>query len=198
MSVLVNLPAGFQTRYFTESEGDVMPQVERRENMLVIPVFIRTFEREGATFFKWFTAEIKFRGQAFTDYEKLLLQAAPDIRACFYGTPEQQGEMRDDATWEAHRQAVRSAFPKTPGELNPSAARWNALKEKIWQLVDDATAEVGKTRADLPDYFSDADMFAFAVENGMSEEDVAMYAQQFTAISLDLLHNSRNWKELFE
>ena len=36
------------------------------------------------------------------------------------------------------------------------------------------------------------------MENGMSEEDVALYAQQFTAISLNLLHNSRNWKELFE
>ena len=194
----MNIPVGFQTRYFRELEGDVPPTIEKRGTTLFIPCFIRQEEREGVPLYKWFTAEVPFRGQDFSDYDRCILQAAREIRAFFYSTPAAQGEMRDDATWEAHRQAVRSSFPKVAGEVNPSAARWNALKEKFWQLVDNATAEVGKTRADLPDYFSDADMFAFAVENGMSEEDVAMYAQQFTAISLDLLHNSRNWKELFE
>ena len=37
----MNIPVGFQTRYFRELEGDVPPTIEKRGTTLFIPCFIR-------------------------------------------------------------------------------------------------------------------------------------------------------------
>ena len=193
----MNIPVGFQTRYFRELEGDVPPAIEKRGTTLFIPCFIRQEEREGVPLYKWFTAEVPFRGQDVSDYDRCILQAAREIRAFFYATPAAQGEMRDDSTWEAHRQAVRSSFPKYDGEVNEQQARFEAIKESFWETVEAALAEIHKTRSDLPDFFTAETMLQFAVENEMPSESIARYAQAFSTLSLDLLHNDRNWKELF-
>lgn len=193
----MNIPVGFQTRYFRELEGDVPPAIEKRGTTLFIPCFIRQEEREGAVLYKWFTAEVPFRGQDVSDYDRCILQAAREIRAFFYATPAAQGEMRDDSTWEAHRQAVRSSFPKYPGEINEQQARFEAIKESFWETVDTALAEIHKTRSDLPGFFTAETMLKFAVKNDMPSESIARYAQSFSTLSLNLLHNDRNWKELF-
>ena len=41
-------------------------------------------------------------------------------------------------------------------------------------------------------------MLAWATQQGMSAVDQANYATKFIAVSVNLLHNGRNWDELFE
>ena len=193
-----NLPAAFQARYFKESQSAEQPTIVRDENnVLQIPVFVRAEEIDGETVYKFYNVPVRFTGQDYSNYEKCVLQSYGEIRKFFYGTPDQQSEMRDDATWEGHRQAIRSAFPKNSGDVNPSAVRFKAIYDMFWDTIDDACEAVGKTRSDLPSYFTAEQMLAFAVANGMTDADVEKYTQTFATISLDLLHNSRNWKELF-
>lgn len=112
---------------------------------------------------------------------------------------EEQSELRDDFVWEAHRQAVRSAFPKAAGAVNELAQRFKVIKATFWAAVDEVCSKVGKTRVDLPvsGGFNAEQMVAFAIENGMSAADIASYTSKFAIISLNLLQNNRNWDELF-
>lgn len=197
MSLLSPVPAGFQSRYFREIEGDSIPEIYLADGKLYIPVFAREIVREDATLYAYFVAVIPYKGQNYSDYVTCLKQCYSEIRGFFYADFAAQSEMRDDATWEAHRQAVRSAFPKYDGEVNEQQARFEAIKESFWETVDAALAEIHKTRSDLPDFFTAETMLQFAVENEMSSESIARYAQAFSTLSLDLLHNDRNWKELF-
>ena len=137
-----------------------------------------------------------YKGQPLTP-DRFPVVAYAYIRKFFYGTMEMQAELRDDNLWEAHRQSIRTAFPKTIGGVNEQELRWQAVKASFWALVDEACEAVGKTRADLPEYFNDADMIEFATKNGMSAADIAAYSLKFALVSLDLPANNRNWKELF-
>lgn len=193
----MNIPVGFQTRYFRELEGDVPPTIEKRGTTLFIPCFIRQEEREGVPLYKWFTAEVPFRGQDFSDYDRCILQAACEIRAFFYATPAAQGEMRDDATWEAHRQAVRSSFPKYPGEINTAMVRWNEIKTTFWATIDTVLESVGKDRSVLPDYFNDSYMVEWAIQNKVPADVMKAAEEVLVRVSLNLNANGRNWKELF-
>ena len=193
-----NLPAAFQARYFTESQSAEQPTIVRDENnVLQIPVFVRAEEIDGETVYKFYNVPVRFTGQDYSNYEKCVLQSYGEIRKFFYGTPDQQSEMRDDATWEGHRQAIRSAFPKHSDDVNPSQQRFDGIKIAFWDAIDEACALINLTRADLPSYFDAETMLEIAVAHGMSAADVAKYTQTFATVSLDLLHNSRNWKELF-
>ena len=52
-------------------------------------------------------------------------------------------------------------------------------------------------RSELPAYFTAETMLALAVSKGMADDRLAVYSQKFATLSLDLLHNDRNWIELF-
>ena len=131
------------------------------------------------------------------DDEAFAIASYAAIRKFFYGSPDVQNELRDDFIWEAHRQAVRSAFPKSRGEVNELSVRFDAIRTMFWNAVDAACALVGKTRNDLPDHFNAEEMLAWAMENGMTEDDIRTYSQTFSMISLNLLQNNRNWDEMF-
>ena len=199
MGIITELPAGFHPEFFRESESDAMP-VLRREGMTVYyPAFVRREERGGGTIYRYFEVPVPFAGQNLENAEAFALASYAAIRKFFYGSQEMQAELRDDFVWEAHRQAVRSAFPKAAGAVNELAARFEAIKADFWATVDEVCSKVGKTRADLPvsGGFNAEQMVAFAIENGMSAADIASYTSKFTIISLNLLQNNRNWDELF-
>lgn len=199
MAIITELPAGFHPEFFRESESDTAP-VLRREGMTVYyPAFVRQEEREDRTVYRYFEVPVPFTGQNLADAEAFALASYAAIRKFFYGTQEMQAELRDDFVWEAHRQAVRSAFPKAAGAVNELAQRFKAIKAIFWATVDEVCSKVGKTRADLPvsGGFNAEQMVAFAIENGMSAADIASYTSEFTIISLNLLQNNRNWDELF-
>lgn len=196
--MLTNIPPGFQIRYFQETEGDTYPQISVNGASVEYPAFIREITREdGTPVYKWIPAILPNNGHDTSDPDRFALLAWSDLRRFFYGPQAAQSEMRDDHAWESHRQAVRSAFPKYAGEENPAAARFQAVYDAFWDEIDAALDEIHKKRSDLPDYFTAETMLAFALENGMSSDRLAYYVQTFSTISLDLLHNDRNWSELF-
>ena len=193
-----NLPAAFQARYFKESQSAEQPTIVRDENnVLQIPVFVRAEQVEGETIYKFFVVPVRFTGQKYTDYETCVLQSYREIRKFFYGTPDQQFEMRDDSTWEGHRQAVRSAFPKLVGEINTAIVRWNEIKETFWSTIDSVLESVGKDRSVLPDYFNDTYMIDWAKQNNVPAEVQKKAEEVLVRVSLNLNANGRNWKELF-
>jgi len=201
MTVISNLPAGFQARFFQETETPEEPVIKREGDIVHFPAFVRqeTKTSEGGaeeTVYKYFDVPVPYQGQPLTP-DRFPVVAYSDIRRFFYGTMEMQAELRDDNLWEAHRQSIRSAFPKTIGGVNEQELRWQAVKANFWALVDEACAAVGKTRADLPDYFNDTYMIEFAQENGMSAADIASYSLRFALVSTNLPANNRNWKEFF-
>ena len=197
MSIITELPAGFHPEFFRESESDAAP-VLRREGMTVYyPAFVRQEAREGGTVYRYFEVPVPFCGQDLEDAEAFALASYAAIRKFFYGSQEMQAELRDDFVWEAHRQAVRSAFPKSAGAVNELAARFDAIKADFWATVDAACAAVGKTRADLPASFNGEQMIAWAAAQGMDTATIAQYTSHFAMTSLNLLQNNRNWDELF-
>ena len=186
----MTVPVGFQTRYFQTTSTADYPQTVRDGAFWVVPCFIsEETNEEGVTNYTFYAATVPFRG---TDKPSL-----SDLRAFFYGSQAAQSEMRDDHVWEAHRQAVRSAFPKHEGDGNPAQDRFEDIYKRFWDTIDAALKDLSKTRADLPDFFTAEYMLAFATENGMTQTKISKYAQTFSTLSLDLLHNDRNWAELF-
>ncbi len=197
MSIITELPAGFHPEFFRESESDAMP-VLRREGMTVYyPAFVRQEERGGGTIYRYFEVPVPFAGQNLENADAFALASYAAIRKYFYGSQEMQAELRDDFVWEAHRQAVRSAFPKAAGAVNELAERFEAIKADFWATVDAACASVGKTRADLPATFNGEQMIAWAAAAGMDAATIAQYTSHFAMVSLNLLQNNRNWDELF-
>ncbi len=193
----MTVPVGFQTRYFDTTSSSDYPVIVREGNLLTIPVFIEEEQREdGGSNYTFYAVPVPFRGQDYSDYDKCVLQSWSDIRAFFYGPVAAQNEMRDDHKWEAHRQAVRSAFPKFDGEVNLAVARFNAIKENFWSIVDAALAEMGESRSALPAYFTAEDMIEFATGK-LTATKITKYQMQFMIVSHNLEMNDRNWLELF-
>ena len=191
-------PVGFQTRYFDTTSSSDYPVIVREGNLLTIPVFIEEEQREdGGSNYTFYAVPVPFRGQDYSDYDKCVLQSWSDIRAFFYGPTAAQNEMRDDHVWEAHRQAVRSAFPKFDGEVNLAVARFNAIKENFWAIVDSALSEMGETRSALPAYFTAEYMIEFATGK-LTATKITKYEMQFMVVSHNLEMNDRNWAELFD
>jgi len=194
----MTVPVGFQTRYFDTTSSSDYPVIVREGNLLTIPVFIEEEQREdGGSNYTFYAVPVPFRGQDYSDYDKCVLQSWSDIRAFFYGPVAAQNEMRDDHVWEAHRQAVRSAFPKFDGEVNLAAARFKAIYDTFWDTIDAALDEFGEDRSVLPAFFTAEYMLEYAKGKGMTQTKITKYTQAFSTISLDLLHNDRNWAELF-
>jgi len=194
----MTVPVGFQTRYFHTTSASDYPQIVREGNLLTIPCFITEETREDESVnYTFYAATIPYRGQDYSDYDKCVLKSWSDLRAFFYGPVEAQNEMRDDHKWEAHRQAVRTWFPKYEGEVNLAVARFNQIKASFWAIVDDALAEMGETRESLPAYFTAEDMIEFATGK-MTATKITKYEMQFMVVSHNLSANDRNWAELFD
>lgn len=198
------LPAGFHAEYFRETESDTAPEIRREGMTVYFPAFVRATTNENDEYgitvtYRYFDVSIPFAGQDLTNEDEFAFANYAAIRKFFYGTQEMQAELRDDFVWEAHRQAVRSAFPKAAGAVNELAQRFRAIKATFWAAVDEVCSKVGKTRMDLPvsGGFNAEQMVAFATESGMSAADIATYTNKFAIISLNLLQNNRNWDELF-
>ena len=193
----MTVPVGFQTRYFHTTSASDYPVIVREGNMLIIPCFIEAVAREdGGENYTFYAVPVPFRGQDYSDYDKCVLKSWSDLRVFFYGSTAAQNEMRDDHVWEAHRQAVRSYFPKYAGEVNLAVARFNAIKKNFWDIVDAALAEMGESRSALPAYFTAEDMIEFATGK-LTATKITKYQMQFMIVSHNLEMNDRNWLELF-
>ena len=194
----MTVPVGFQTRYFHTTSASDYPVIVREGNMLIIPCFIEAEAREdGGENYTFYAVPVPFRGQDYSDYDKCVLKSWSDLRKFFYGSTAAQNEMRDDHVWEAHRQAVRSYFPKYAGEVNLAVARFNAIKKNFWDIVDAALAEMGESRSALPAYFTAEDMIEFATGK-LTATKITKYQMQFMIVSHNLEMNDRNWLELFD
>ena len=197
------IPKGLQTYFLNETESEERPVIRREGNNIIIPILIREetkTDESGAekTIFKFFEVETAYTGQNINDYGKCLIQSYAAIRSFLYGSPAAQSEMRDDKVWEAHRLAVRAAFPKYRGEVIPQIARFEEIKTKFWALVDATLATMGETRAVLPPYFNSTTMLDFAKAKHLSADTIRDLAVQFQGINSDLQSNNRNWGELFD
>lgn len=200
--MLKNIPANMKTDFLVETQSDALPTLQRDGANIIYPAFIReeTIIDEGGERknYRYFIVVIPFTGQPLDDDAAFEIAAYAELRKHFYGPQEFQAELKDDKIWEAHRQAVRSAFPKYVGEINEQQARFDAIKTTFWQIIVAALESIGKTRQDLPGYFNAEEMIAFARANGMDETTIQAVAAQIEIVSLDLLHNNRNWSELFD
>lgn len=200
--MLKNIPANMKTDFLVETQSDALPTLQRDGANIIYPAFIReeTIIDEGGERknYRYFIVVIPFTGQTLDDDAAFEIAAYAELRKHFYGPQEFQAELKDDKIWEAHRQAVRSAFPKYVGEINEQQARFDAIKAAFWSIIDAALESIGKTRQDLPGYFNAEEMVAFARANGMDETTIQAVAAQIEIVSLDLLHNNRNWSELFD
>ena len=185
-------------RYFKYDSAAETPAISREGNVLTIPVFIEEEQREdGGTSFSFVPAKVPVRGQDISDYEKCVLQSWSDLRRFFYGSTEMQNEMKDDHAWEEYRQEIRSEFPKYAGEINIAEARFNAIKQQFKDAVAAALAEIHVDPSTLPATFSAEYMLELATASGMEKDSIDNYTKIFSTISLNLLHNDRNWAELF-
>lgn len=196
-----NIPKGLQTYFLNETESEERPIIRREGANIIIPILIReetkTDESGDRTIFKFFNVETAYTGQDIENYEKCCIQSYAAIRSFLYGSPAVQSEMRDDDIWEAHRLAVRAAFPKYRGEVQPRQDRFMQIVREFWAAVRVAAASVGKTRADLPDYFNDSDMLTWAAANNVPADVIATTEEIMFRVASNLNANHRNWSELF-
>lgn len=202
IETIETLPAGFHPEFFRETESFTAPEIRREGMTVYFPAFVRATTNENDEYgitvtYRYFDVPVPFTGQDLTNEDEFAFVNYAAIRKFFYGTQEMQAELRDDFVWEAHRQAVRSAFPKAAGAVNELAQRFKAIKATFWAAVDAVLSKIGKSRSELPNNFNAEQMVAFAIENGMSATDIAAYTSKFAIISLNLLQNNRNWDELF-
>ena len=185
-------------RYFQFDNAVEQPTITREGNILTIPVFIEEEEREDVgTSFSFVPAKVPFRGQDISNYDKCVLQSWSDLRRFFYGSTEMQNELKDDHAWEEYRQTIRSEFPKYAGEINLAEARFNAIKQEFKDAVTAACAKINVDKSTLPASFPAEYMLELAESKGMSKADIDEYTKIFSMISMNLLHNDRNWAELF-
>ena len=200
-TIIQSIPSGIVTRYLPEMITSSPPVLWRETTMIFIPILVREETTEGGEKqYRFYNVPVAYRGQDLDNYEKCVQQCAGDIRKFLYGSPEAQNEMRDDHIWESHRQAVRSAFPKYEGEQNTSQARFESIKAAFWAVIDGVLESIGKTRADLPAQPFNAEQmaaWAAAPENNIPAAVIQEASEKISVISLDLLHNDRNWSELF-
>ncbi len=203
MLELTEIPKNLQTDFLTETHCDVMPEIRREGANVIYPAFVReetiTGEDDSTrTGYRFFRVEVPYTGQNLTDEAAFVYASYAAIRKHFYGDFSVQNEQMLKGTFAAHQYAVRVAFPKSATEVIEAVERFNAIKIEFWNAVDAACALMGCTRSDLPEHFTAEQMLAFATTHGMSADKIAEYAQISSVVSLNLLHNGRNWDELYE
>ena len=186
---------GIQTDFLRSTESVTEPVIRREGKNIIIPALIR---QEGEVY-RYYEVPVRYTGQDISDYQKCCVQSYADLRKYFYGPATVQLEQQLKGTFAEHQYAVRMAFPKKAGEVPAAVTRFEEIKAAFWEVVDGVLTKLGKTRDDLPDQpFNAETMLAWAVEQGLTAADIADASAAIMRISLDLLHNGRNWQELFE
>lgn len=184
---------GIQTDFLIETESTIEPVIRREGKNIIVPALVR---QDGENY-RYFEVPVPFTGQDIADYDKCCIQSYAELRQFFYGPVTVQLEQQLKGTFVEHQYAVRLAFPKKVGDIPEAVTRFAEIKAAFWAVIDGLLAKIGKTRADLPDSFNAEQMLAFAVKHGLSAADIAEASAEIMRISLDLLHNGRNWDELF-
>lgn len=194
MIKLSNVPANMQTDFLTESYSSTMPEIKRHRGKVFYPAFVRKLDDGNYAFYP---VVVPYTGQDLENEEAFIHASYADLRKHFYGPAEVQLEQQLKLTFFQHQYAVKLAFPKSDDEVIGAVQRFEAIKAQFWQLVDAACVAVDKSRADLPARFNAEEMAAWAVANGMDNDQVQYFSMQFAIVSLNLLQNGRNWHELF-
>ena len=208
VEIITSLPGGLVPP-FAANEATDLPVVRVEGREIVIPVLVRRETRYEYTegeeesareieVYVYFEVRTKYLGGDVNDYEAICRTHYAGLREAFYGTAEYQADLEYDHKKTGHILAVKNTFRK-PGQTTPpdGLARWNEIKEMFKSIIRDALAIIDKTAADLPPYFNAEDLLILARENGMTEEQIAGFAARLQVVSLDMLHNGRNWSELF-
>ena len=195
MTIIENIPANLETGFLRETQSTVEPVIRREGSALIFPALVR----KAGGIYLYFDIPCAYTGQDTADYEKCKMQSYADLRRAFYGPVTVQLEQQLKGTFAKHQYAVRQAFPKAADETIAAVERFEAIKAEFWGLIDEVLAALDKTREDLPAKpFNAETMLTWATQQGMSAADQANYATKFIAVSVNLLHNGRNWDELFE
>lgn len=201
ITIIDKLQNDLQIHFLCESESDNIPVIRQEGGNIYFPALVRCVQKEidgkYQNFYRFFEVSVPYTGQDLTNYEKCKLQSYAALRKYFYGDWAVQNEQILKGTFSKHQYAVKQAFPKYEGETLPEVERFNQIFEEFWKNIDEACAAVGKSRADLPEKFNAEEMLFWANENGMSQENIAYFAQVFSVVSMNLLQNGRNWDELF-
>lgn len=198
-ATLATVPEGMVLTAFREWEDASLPWIWVDGDTLSIPVLVRSVPVSGGEgqLYAFYAVEMPFKGRVFDSYQDACCKCYRELRRYFYGPVDFENGLRDDNLWTRHRLAVKAAFPKFPGEVQQSIVRYNSLKESFWRAVDSALSTIGKTRGDMPRTFTGEYMLAYAQENGMDPTLVSQMTLFVETLSLNLLHNGRNWAELF-
>lgn len=77
-----------------------------------------------------------------------------------------------------------------------SIARWDAVKRAFWTVIDSALEEMKMTRSELPEYFNAEYMLELA-KTKLTADKIETLKTLLEMVSFDMLHNGRNWSELF-
>ena len=202
--MLKPIPPNLKTDFLVETQSDAMPEIQRDGANVLYPAFVRMEtivdpetgeERKN---YRFFIVPVAYTGQQLDDPQMFEMENYAPLRKHFYGPLDVQAELRDDNAWEAHRQAVRSSFPKAVGEINTSVLRFEAICSEFWGMIDKILLSKGMTRDDLPKYpFFDDDMYIWADKNNVSAELVEEATALFVRVAIDLHVIGRNWTELF-
>lgn len=208
VELIEKLPDGLRPP-LPESESGTLPVVRIEGRDIVIPVLVRKETRYEYTpdeeesareveVFLYFDIRTKYLGGDPEDYAAICRTHYAGLREALYGSAEYQDGLDYDHDLTAHVLAVKDAIRK-PGQTDPpdGIARWESVKADFWRLIDAALYCIGKTRDDLPAYFNAEELLTLARENGMTEAQITSFAGQMQVVSLDMLHNGRNWSELF-
>ena len=196
------IPHGIQTGHLREVQSNVEPVIRREGDVVVIPIFVREVEivedEDIRVGYVYFEAPVAYNGQNLEDYDTCCRQSYAGIREYLYGDWKVQNEQILKSTFTAHQYAVREAFPKYDGDVPKNVVRFEEIRQEFWAAVMEILTILEKTPEDLPEGpISSEQMIAWALENGMTSKQMQSYIPTFQNISLNLLHNGRNWDELF-
>lgn len=197
------IPGPIQTGHLRETQSNQEPRVRLEAGKIIIPLFVRKEEKTTDVglvqeFFHYFECPVTYNGQNLEDYDILCRQCYSEIRRYMYGDWTVQNEMMLKSQFTAHQWAVREAFPKATGEIVENINRFDMIVKEFWATINQILEQLGKTREDLPPVpVTSEQMIVWALENGMTAEQVQTVIPTFQNISLNLLHNGRNWDELF-
>ena len=176
----------------------VIPVLVRKETR---EIFIQDGEEEytgEVDVYRYFEVRTAFDGGDITDYAGICSKYWKQLREAFYGSPEFQADLDYDHRLTGHVLAVKDTFRK-PGQVAPpdGIARWTAVKESFWTIVRAALVLMDMDESELPAYFNAEYMLELAQDKGLTQAQITSFAAQLQVISLDMLHNGRNWSELF-
>lgn len=196
---LTAVPAGLQLDRLglCEVRTADAPHIRIEKGQVHYPAFIRETEEGQYAFY-----DVVFPKTRECDWENYTATGYAyyrELRKHFYGDALVQAEMTSDQLCQGHIAAVKSAFPKYEGEIPEMITRFETIKSEFWAAVDAVLEELGLTRSDLPPMpFNAETMVEWGMEHGITPDQMTQCSATFSAVSLNLLHNGRNWNELFQ